>query len=204
MDFIKGYLGSVVLSAGFIAIGLLVIWVLSLSTERSTTVVVPLPTVSRITPVQPILKPTEAYVIVNRGANLRQGPGTNYRIVGEVRAGQTLTVVDRNEAGDWLQLSDGKWISVFLVKGALATLPAMDTPIDQPLQREAKPTSITLPTATPAVGQGADCDPSYPDVCIPSPPPDLDCGQIEYRRFKVVGADPHNFDGDYDGIGCER
>jgi micrococcal nuclease len=47
------------------------------------------------------------------------------------------------------------------------------------------------------------CDPSYPDVCIPSPPPDLDCGEIAHRRFRVVGADPHRFDGDRDGIGCE-
>jgi micrococcal nuclease len=47
------------------------------------------------------------------------------------------------------------------------------------------------------------CDPSYPTVCIPPPPPDLDCGDIPYRRFQVIGSDPHNFDGDHDGIGCE-
>jgi micrococcal nuclease len=45
---------------------------------------------------------------------------------------------------------------------------------------------------------------SYPTVCIPPPPPDLDCGEIPYRRFPVTGADPHRFDGDHDGIGCER
>jgi micrococcal nuclease len=48
------------------------------------------------------------------------------------------------------------------------------------------------------------CDPSYPDVCIPPPPPDLDCSDIPYRNFRVVGRDPHHFDGDHDGIGCER
>jgi hypothetical protein len=48
-----------------------------------------------------------------------------------------------------------------------------------------------------------DCDPSYPGVCIQPPPPDLDCGDILQRRFKVKGADPHGFDGDGDGIGCE-
>lgn len=47
------------------------------------------------------------------------------------------------------------------------------------------------------------CDPSYPDVCIPPPPPDLDCGEIPQRGFRVVGADPHGFDGDRDGVGCE-
>ena len=47
------------------------------------------------------------------------------------------------------------------------------------------------------------CDPAYPTVCIPSPPPDLDCKDISYRRFQVLSPDPHNFDGDHDGIGCE-
>jgi len=47
------------------------------------------------------------------------------------------------------------------------------------------------------------CDPSYPDVCIPPYPPDLDCGEIPYSNFRVVGDDPHGFDRDKDGIGCE-
>jgi len=47
------------------------------------------------------------------------------------------------------------------------------------------------------------CDPSYPDVCIPSSPPDLDCGEITHQNFEVLQPDPHGFDGDYDGIGCE-
>ena len=49
-----------------------------------------------------------------------------------------------------------------------------------------------------------DCDLAYPDVCIPSPPPDLNCGDIQHRRFTVLPPDPHRFDGDNDGIGCER
>ncbi len=48
-----------------------------------------------------------------------------------------------------------------------------------------------------------DCDPAYPTVCIPSPPPDLDCGDIPYTNFEVRPPDPHGFDGDGDGIGCE-
>lgn len=52
-------------------------------------------------------------------------------------------------------------------------------------------------------GGGGGCDPSYPTVCIPSPPPDLDCADVNASGFKVVGADPHGFDGDNDGIGCE-
>jgi len=55
------------------------------------------------------------------------------------------------------------------------------------------------PTSPPS----GNCHPSYPGVCIPPPPPDLDCGDIPYRRFQVVGDDPHRFDGDGNGIGCE-
>jgi len=47
------------------------------------------------------------------------------------------------------------------------------------------------------------CDPSYPDVCIAPYPPDLNCGDIGYSNFRVIGDDPHGFDGDNDGIGCE-
>jgi micrococcal nuclease len=47
------------------------------------------------------------------------------------------------------------------------------------------------------------CDPAYPDVCIPPPPPDLDCKDIPYRNFRVLPPDPHHFDSDGDGLGCE-
>ena len=50
---------------------------------------------------------------------------------------------------------------------------------------------------------GGNCDPAYPDVCIMPPPPDLDCKDVPYKRFKVVPPDPQMFDIDKDGIGCE-
>lgn len=50
---------------------------------------------------------------------------------------------------------------------------------------------------------GQKCDPAYPTVCIPPPPPDLDCGDIPHRNFKVLAPDPHRFDRDGDGVGCE-
>jgi len=68
------------------------------------------------------------------------------------------------------------------------------------------PTSFIPPprTPTPTTASRTNCSPSYPDVCIPPPPPDLDCGEIPYRNFRVLPPDPHRFDGDRDGIGCER
>ncbi len=56
----------------------------------------------------------------------------------------------------------------------------------------------------PVPNQQTKCDPSYPDVCILPEPPDLNCGDIPHRRFRVIEPDPHGFDGDNDGIGCER
>ena len=64
-------------------------------------------------------------------------------------------------------------------------------------------TSSHRTTSPPRLTPGGGCDPSYPTVCIPSPPPDLDCADVPFRRFKVVPPDPHGFDGDRDGIGCE-
>jgi micrococcal nuclease len=61
--------------------------------------------------------------------------------------------------------------------------------------------ATTAPRQDPS--GGADCDPSYPAVCIPPYPPDLDCGEVGFRRFTVVPPDRHGFDGDHDGVGCE-
>jgi hypothetical protein len=56
-----------------------------------------------------------------------------------------------------------------------------------------------------AGGRPADaCEPAYPDFCIPPPPPDLDCPDVGTREFTVLPPDPHGFDADHDGIGCER
>ncbi|WP_298818699.1 thermonuclease family protein [Chloroflexus sp.] len=79
-------------------------------------------------------------------------------------------------------------------------------------QREALQNGVGLWERTDATRPGSgftsrqSCHPSYPDACIPPPPPDLDCDDIPYRRFRVLQqyGDPHRFDGDSDGVGCER
>ena len=63
---------------------------------------------------------------------------------------------------------------------------------------------VTRPSTPAPATQSAQCSPAYPGVCIPPGPPDLDCGDIAERRFKVVAPDPHRFDRDGDGVGCER
>lgn len=54
----------------------------------------------------------------------------------------------------------------------------------------------------PAVPQPeADCDPNY-TPCVPPYPPDINCSDISFP-VRVIGSDPHGFDADGDGFGCE-
>lgn len=81
---------------------------------------------------------------------------------------------------------------------ATPTLEPSATPTNTPAP------TVALPTSTPTqTQQPANCDHSYPTVCIPPPPPDLDCPDIPYTNFLVVPPDDHHFDQDHDGIGCE-
>jgi endonuclease YncB( thermonuclease family) len=85
-----------------------------------------------------------------------------------------------------------------------STAPAPASALPAP----AAPTPIPLaPTSAPPTAVVAsNCDPSYPGVCIPPPPPNLNCytEQVPYTNFTVIGSDPHGFDRDNDGIGCEE
>ena len=74
-------------------------------------------------------------------------------------------------------------------------------------QREARSLGQGLWGATCSepvpVEEGGNCDASYPGVCIAPYPPDLDCADVPFINFKVTGSDPHGFDGNRDGVGCE-
>lgn len=111
---------------------------------------------------------------------------------------------------------DGRGCELDGAPGASATNP-MPQPQPQPApQPPAGPPAAPVPPAPPVSPAGpapppappqvpppADCHPSYPGVCIPPPPPDLDCPDVPHNNFAVVGSDPHRFDADGDGIGCE-
>jgi endonuclease YncB( thermonuclease family) len=63
-------------------------------------------------------------------------------------------------------------------------------------------------TILPGGGYVKACEPSYPTVCIPLTPPDLDCADfLPLKAFKVdytlANPDPHHLDGNHDGIACE-
>lgn len=73
----------------------------------------------------------------------------------------------------------------------------VDTPLHKP-----KPAPQPKPQAHAHDGDGdGRCDPGY-DPCIPPYPPDLDCSDID-GPIRVLGDDPHGFDADGDGIGCD-
>jgi len=86
------------------------------------------------------------------------------------------------------------------------TSTATPTPSPSPTPTATATATPMPPTATPAPPTATPrpaCHYSYPTVCIPPPPPDLDCDEIPYRRFTVLPPDPHDFDRDNDGVGCE-
>lgn len=93
-----------------------------------------------------------------------------------------------------------------LANTAVAATPTT-APAPTPTTPPAPTATATRPAAPPptptATPRPANCSLAYPTVCIPPPPPDLDCKDITPRRFRVLPPDPHRFDSDGDGIGCE-
>lgn len=94
--------------------------------------------------------------------------------------------------------------------GGWATCQTSSTPTTTTATTATTTTSTTTATTvlplvppTPPPAPPANCDPSYPTVCIRPPPPDLDCGDVPYKNFRVLQPDPHRFDGNKDGYGCE-
>jgi endonuclease YncB( thermonuclease family) len=89
--------------------------------------------------------------------------------------------------------------------GCIAAQCAGSPLIDQDLSNNRAAVVTTLPGG----GYERACDKSYPTVCIPLTPPDLDCEDfLPLRNFTVrhdlPDADPHHLDGNGDGIGCEE
>jgi len=64
-----------------------------------------------------------------------------------------------------------------------------------------------VPSKLPSTSKSAvKCDPNY-QGCVPPYPPDLDCTDIKRMKLapiRVIGVDVHKFDGDGDGIGCDK
>ena len=90
----------------------------------------------------------------------------------------------------------------------LPTNPTTGTTTTAATTTSATTTTGTTTSGPPPPPPGGNCNASYPDVCIPPPPPDLNCSDISHRNFRVLhnvaDPDPHRFDGNKDGRGCEN
>ncbi len=108
----------------------------------------PLPTATPLPPV---------FVVTKEKANVRQGPGVVYPVVTQLEAGTKVTVVGRNQAGDWWKIccvnGADVWISDALVQveGPLWTVAEVvdipPTPVPPPT---VGPSPTPAPTATTA------------------------------------------------------
>jgi hypothetical protein len=138
---------------------------------------------------------------VTKAVNMRSGPGTAFLVLRTLapNASTELLAVREEQGERWYQVRSGDetgWVSGNVLE--------VDPPLAASLPVNTEPYELPTPQPKPQPGpQRAQCDPHYPDACIPPYPPDLDCGEIPERRFSVPGADPHGFDRDNDGIGCE-
>jgi len=48
------------------------------------------------------------------------------------------------------------------------------------------------------------CDSAYPNICISQSRSNLKCQDVKQHNFKVLPPDPHNFDRNGNGVGCEK
>lgn len=114
-----------------------------------------LPT-QRPTPVVPV-----ATVVDGPGANVRSGPGTNYPVVGGLRAGDTCDVIGRSTVPNWWELDCVNnligWVfgDLLSISGSTDAIPYVAVP------------APPAPTATPI---------PVPTVA-PAPPPQAQVGQ---------------------------
>lgn len=74
-----------------------------------------------------------ASVVTNDVANLRTGPGTNFNVLTSFRQGSVLTVIGRNESGDWFRVQNARydgWMNetVLVISGDPQALPVLETP----------------------------------------------------------------------------
>jgi hypothetical protein len=146
--------------------------------REAAALVTPTPLPPTPTPAPPTATPTPAVsaaspatVTTTTNANLRAGPGTDFDVTGQTVLNQSIQIVARNEAGDWLRLADGNWISAGLVAGApdIATIAVFDPDAALPTA-----TPQLIPTATPQPGAstpvtGAETITDTAPVATPAP-----------------------------------
>ena len=126
-----------------------------------------------------------------------------YVFVDDVFVNYEMVRVGYDTSGSWLpdtacdQIFDTIYNQAIINKSGLWVQKSIPKPYDDPKPPPLIVVTIEAPVVT------CICDPSYPDVCIPPYPPDLECKDELFKRFRVLLPHLHGFDRDQDGIGCE-
>lgn len=92
--------------------------------------------------------------------------------------------------------TDGKQTDKKLTKEEVTT-----APIHQVTAIGTRVAAAPKPAPAPRQQPASNCDPNY-SPCVPNVSYDLNCRDIGFR-VRVIGSDPHGFDRDGDGVGCE-
>jgi uncharacterized protein YraI len=144
-------------------------------TVAVTPIPILLPTATAVAAATPIpVSPTPAATATqppaeftaNQNVNVRGGPGTNYPIIGQLKAGDAKKVMAKNDDASWLQFNydgDPGWVSAALVtvNGSTdAAQVAQNVPappvvraqpvVVQPAPAQPQPAAPAAPTAVPA------------------------------------------------------
>jgi TolB protein len=90
--------------------------------------------------------------VTSFGLNVRNGPGTAYPVIGELSLGDSVEVVGKNAAGDWLQIAyNGQegWVAAAYtdLTGSLAAVPEASAPPPPPPAPTAAMASRPTPTS---------------------------------------------------------
>jgi micrococcal nuclease len=150
-----------------------------------------------------------------------EASAANHRLVEGAHVVLETDVSDTDRYGRllryvWFHRADGTWrmVNLVLVRqgfAAVSTYPPDVKYTDAlflPAQRAARKAGRGLwgdapQDSAPSDPPSGNCDAAYPDFCVPPLPPDLDCADLNGTNFTVLPPDPHGFDGEGDGIGCE-
>ncbi|HRW04049.1 MAG TPA: SH3 domain-containing protein [Caldilineaceae bacterium] len=110
-------------------------------------------------PSEPTATPTpdSAVAVVNQGMNVRNGPGTNYSIIGAAQAGDQYVITGKDNSGAWWQVDfngQSGWLFGQLVTASNSSgvavaqnIPAPPPPTNTPVPA---PTQAPAPTQPPA------------------------------------------------------
>lgn len=120
-------------------------------TPSATEAATPTPTATETVTPTATPTPKSAFTVNQPVVNVREGPGTNYPVIGTLRQGESYEITGRNDASDWWQFDYGgkqAWVSNSVAPGnsqaAAVRTVVPPTPISVP--------SIGLPAFSPPCG----------------------------------------------------